>query len=166
MVPPSPHRRSWPCLRTPLSIYLIVMAPICGLMLFLMLTNTKSWMKWSAGVVLILTVVNLFKGYVRRLILTERSAKLVRAFASIEIPWSRVRGVGSYVPGGGVGATEYVYISTRETPPAGKWDIDRDTLQVQNQPGLIEAIVALRAKHDSMNDTREPVTAGSGDGFR
>lgn len=56
------------------------------------------------------------------------------------IPWSRVRRVDAYVPGGGLGATRYIYITTHNRPPLGKWEIDAETIQVQEQAGLLEAL--------------------------
>ncbi len=120
------------------------MGPICGLMVFLVATDTPDWMKWSAGAVVLFTVAALWRGYGRRLVLTPAGASLVRLVGSLEIPWERVRRVGVYIPGGGVGATEYVFITTRATAPDGKWDLDGETIQLQNRPGLIEAIEAAR----------------------
>ncbi|MCG8405624.1 MAG: hypothetical protein MI923_10545 [Phycisphaerales bacterium] len=151
MQPVCRHRRSWPFVRTPIAIYLIVMLPISGLMLFLAFNVTLAWMKWSAATVLALTAIGFYKGYVRRLVLTDKGPRLVRSFGSIEIPWSGVRLIGTYVPGGGVGATEYVFITTRDTPPVGKWDIDRDTIQLQNRPGLFESIEDARKRQGSMS---------------
>lgn len=140
-------RRSWPFLKTPLAIYLIVMLPVCGLMVFLLVTNTEGWMKGSAAAVLALTLVGFVRGYVRRLVLTGKGARLIRCCGTIDIPWERVARVGVYIPGGGVGATEYAYITTRDAEPLGKWDLDGDTIQIQNRPGLLDAIERARAAH-------------------
>ena len=135
-------------------MYLLVMGPICGLMVFLLANDTKPWMKWSAAVVLFFSLFGFFKGYLRRLQLSERGARLVRPFGTIDIPWPQAKRVGAYIPGGGVGAVEYIYITTRDEPPAGKWDIDRETIQVQGRPGLLEAIEKAR---DSAGDRAEIV---------
>jgi len=140
----APYRRSWPFFRTPIGVFLMVMAPIGGMMAIIVVGDTPSWMTWSAGVVLGITVLALWQGYARRLILSVRGARFVSGWRTVEIDWSEVRGVGSYIPGGGLGATEYVYITKRDSPPAGKWDRDEDTIQVQNRPGLIEAIEIAR----------------------
>lgn len=125
----------------------MVMAPIGSMMAIIVIVATPSWMTWSAGVVLAITLLTLYQGYVRRLILSDSGARFVGVGRAVEIDWAEVRGVGSYIPGGGLGATEYVYITKREPPPAGKWDRDQDTIQVQNQPGLIEAIEIARRTH-------------------
>ncbi len=145
----APYRRSWPFFRTPIGVFLMVMAPIGGMMSVIIVADTPSWMTWSAGVVLAITLLTLYQGYVRRLILSDGGARFVSAWRAVEIDWSEVRGVGAYIPGGGLGATQYVYITKRESPPTGKWDRDRDTIQVQSQPGLIEAIGVARGAHAS-----------------
>jgi hypothetical protein len=134
------HRRTWPFLATPLAIYLTVMVPVCGLELFLIVARAPAWMRWSAGAVVFFTIVGLIRGYVRRLVLSPRGASLRGLVQSIEIDWTRVRRVGTYTPGGGLGGAKYAYITTRDTEPLGKWDIDRETIQVQDRPGLMEAI--------------------------
>lgn len=97
----------------------------------------------TAGIVLAFSVYGLARGYLRRLSVTRNSAVLVGLWRRIEIPWSDVRSVGVYIPGGGVGATEYFFVSRHDTPPRGKWDIDQDTIQVQNRSGLVEAIEGI-----------------------
>ncbi|MFQ5500828.1 MAG: hypothetical protein ACE5EQ_00825 [Phycisphaerae bacterium] len=139
--------RSWSYLKTPWPVFLIVMAPINGLMVALILGKTPIWMSTSAGIVLALTILVAFRGYVRRLVLTSRGPRMIRLTGSIEIPWSQVRRVGVYAPGGGIGGNEYVYITTRDTPPMGKWDIDDQTFQLQDRPGLIEAIEASKRQN-------------------
>jgi hypothetical protein len=141
-----PHRRSWSYLRAPLAIYLVVMVPICAMQIVLICAGTPTWMKASAAVVVALTIAGLLRGYVQRLKLTSEAACLASLTRTIRIPWSRVNKTGVYIPGGGLGATEYVYITTCDRPPAGKWEIDEQTIQVQARPGLIEAIEECRAR--------------------
>lgn len=143
-MPTSPLRTSWPYLSTPIGVYLLVMLPICALEVFLLLTDCPPWMKWSAGGVVALSAVGLVRGYGRRLILAPEAAVFRGLFRSHRIPWSRVRRFGVYLPGGGVGATEYLFITTNDRPPRGKWDVDDETIQVQNRPGLLEAVREFR----------------------
>lgn len=140
------YRRSWPYLSAPLSVYMLVMVPICGLQLFLLLSKTPNWMRWSSGAVLVMTCIALARGYVRRMVLGDRGVRLRRLGGTIDIPWSRVRKIGVYVPGGGLGATQYAYVTTGDGPPAGKWDIGSETIQLQNRDGLLEAIQAARGQ--------------------
>jgi hypothetical protein len=136
--------RSWPYVRTPLSIYLIVMLPICALELFLIANRAPAWMTWTAGGVVVISAAGFFRGYLRRLVLDSKSARLWQPGRGIAIQWSDVRHVGVYVPGGGLGATAYLYITTRETIPQGKWDIDEATIQVQDRDGLREVVETFR----------------------
>ncbi len=116
------------------------MGPICGLQFFLLITRTPTWLRISAACVILLTAFGYVRGYVRRLVLSPEGAALRMLFSRRTIQWHRVRSVGRYVPGGGLGATPYVYISVHERLPEGKWEINDETLQVQDQPGLLEAI--------------------------
>jgi hypothetical protein len=124
----------------------MVMAPICALEAFLLVTNCPNWMRVSAGAVVMLTVLGFVRGYVRRLVIEEVGVRFKRLGGDLFIAWADVRRVGVYVPGGGVGATEYVYVTTRELPPQGKWDIDDHTIQIQNQARVLEAMEAARSR--------------------
>jgi hypothetical protein len=132
------------------------MIPICGLEVFLIATRCPAWMQGTAAIVLAFSAIGLAHGYLRRLALTKEMAALVGLLGRIEIPWAQVRSVGVYVPGGGVGATEYAYVTRRDAPPRGKWDIDLDTIQVQNRPGLMEAITWARRAAEARNDVGMP----------
>jgi len=131
-------------LRTPISVFLLVMLPINGLMVFLLAANTPTWMKITAGIVVMWTLLALAQGYLRRLIVDRRGVRLRGLFRSIEIPWIAVKKLDVYIPGGGLGATEYLYVTTKSEPPMGKWDVDDETIQVQDRPGLLEAVKAFQ----------------------
>lgn len=121
------------------------MLPINGLQVFLIVANTPTWIKVTAALVVLWTMLALAQGYVRRLIVDRQGVRLRGLFRSIEIPWTQVTRVGSYIPGGGLGATEYAYITTKPEPPMGKWDLDDETIQVQDRPGLLDEVQAYQA---------------------
>ena len=123
----------------------MVMAPICLFEGFFFITDTPNWIRASAGAVVLISIYGFVRGYGRRLVLSDEGAEWRTLTRSNLIRWNDVRHVGSYVPGGGLGATEYVFITKSAAPPEGKWQIDADTMQVQNQPGLMEAITAYRS---------------------
>ena len=122
------------------------MAPICGLGVFLFATDCPNWMRVSAGAVVVITLWGFVRGYARRLVIEEGGVRLKRLGADLFIAWAHVRGVGVYVPGGGLGATEYLYVTVRDSTPQGKWDVDSQTIQIQNQPGVLEALQAARSR--------------------
>lgn len=144
---------SWPFLAAPLGRYLLVMTPICALQAFIILSRCPIWMQASAGVVLALSLYGLAHGYLRRLMLTREAAVLTGITRRIGIRWSDVRSVGVYIPGGGVGATEYLFITTRDRLPRGKWDVDAHTIQVQSRPALVAAM------NDMIRDSGLNITA-------
>jgi hypothetical protein len=127
-------------LRTPLRIYLLVMLPICVLQIFLLIHDFPMWMKISGALVVIFTLHGLARGYVRRLILTDAGAELRGLFFGWKLPWTQVRRVGVYVPGGGLGAAEYLFIATQDAVPDGPWQMDSQTLQIQNREGLLKLV--------------------------
>ncbi len=147
------YRRTWPFLKTPLPIFIIVMLPINGLMVFLIVTATPLWMKLTSVLVMLVSLLTLARGYVRRLVLSSEGASLRRLFDRIDISWSDVKSCGVY-SAGGPGGTSYFYITRRAVQPGGAWDIDRNTIQVQDQPGLREA-VALAQKKDKPETSDE-----------
>ena len=120
------------------------MLPINGLQIFLLFANTPTWIKVTAALVVLWTLLGLAQGYLRRLIVDRQGVRLRGPFRNIEIPWSQVGRVGAYIPGGGLGATEYAYVTTKSEPPMGKWDLDDETIQVQDRPGLLEAVQAYQ----------------------
>ncbi|HWL95336.1 MAG TPA: hypothetical protein VNT79_17585 [Phycisphaerae bacterium] len=128
-----------------MSIFLAVLGPICGLMTFLMLTATPAWMKVTSGVVILVSAAAFARGYLRRLVVTTDSALLVTLVRRIEIPWSQVASIGIYEPAGKGGA-RYWYVSRGAGPPAGAWQMDKDTIQVQDREGLSQAIDELRSR--------------------
>lgn len=140
-------RTSWPYLRTPLRIYLVVMLPICALQGFLLFNPTPLWMKATAALVVLLTIHGFVRGYVRRLVLSADGARLIALTRTIALPWNRIKKYGVYVPGGGLGAVEYFYVTTHDRPPDGKWEIDECTIQIQARDGLLESVEALTAAH-------------------
>lgn len=139
-------RHSWPYLAAPLRVYLMVMLPICALQAFLIFLRCPLWMHLSSGGVLLISLYGLLRGYVRRLVITPEGASLRGLFTRIDIPWKEVRRIGVFVPGGGVGTTEYFYITTRDHEPAGKWDIGEHTIQIQNREGLERAMLFIRSE--------------------
>ncbi len=143
---PSPSnstRQSWPYLAAPLHVYLMVMLPICALQVFLIFLRCPLWMHLSSGAVLLISLYSLIRGYVRRLVITPEAASLRGLTSRIDIPWKEVRRTGVYTPGGGVGTTEYFYITTRNHEPAGKWDIGEHTIQIQNREELRSRVLLL-----------------------
>ena len=121
------------------------MLPINGLQIFLLFANTPTWIKITAAIVVLWTLLAFAQGYLRRLIVDRHGIRLRGLFRSIEIPWAAVKKLGVYIPGGGLGATEYLYVTTRTEAPMGKWDLDDETIQLQDRPGLLAALESYRA---------------------
>ncbi len=125
------------------------MGPINVLMVFLIATPSPIWMKISAAAVVGLTLYALMRGYLTRLTIEPAGVCLRRGARTILLKWSDIQAIDEYAPTGGVGGVTYVYVTTRDRPPAGRWEIDDTTIQVQARPGLLEALRAARAEHAS-----------------
>lgn len=121
------------------------MVPINALMTFLIVSRSPAWVAVTASVVLLLSAHAFVRGYVTRLSIDNDGIRLRRLTGSIFISWIDIREIGEYAPGGGVGGTEYVYVTTRSCPPKGKWDVDEKTIQVQSRAGILEALNDARA---------------------
>lgn len=103
-------------------------------------------MKLSSALVIALSLGSFVRGYWRRLSIRSEGVTFRLLFGKVEIPWEDVKAVGVYSPGGGKGGSEYVYISRRERQPGGTWEIDDDTIQLQNREGLLSEILAAQEK--------------------
>lgn len=121
-------------------IFLIVNAPINALMVFILSIRAMWWTKLTAGIVIAVSLYALVRGYVTRLTIDADGVRLRRLTGAILLPWNRIRRIGVYSPGGGVGGAEYVFVTTKDQPPEYKWDIDGSTIQVQAHPGLVDAL--------------------------
>ena len=127
------------------------MLPICALEIFLLLNKFPAWMKISSGIVVVLTAYGYIRGYARRLILTSAYAEMRGLFFRARLPWEKVRRVGTYLPGGGLGSTEYFFITANDDAPRGPWQIEKQMFQVQAQDGLLSL---ARELHDAAIGTK------------
>ena len=65
------------------------------------------------------------------------------------LPWSTIRRIDRYVPSGGVNGVKYVYITRRDRPPAGKWEMNPETVQLQDRPDLLDTLHRAWRANDS-----------------
>jgi hypothetical protein len=135
---PDDVRRSWPFFNTPLRLFLAVVAPVCALMLPLALVAPRGWMRATAAAVVLCSTYGAVRGYFCRLTIDVRGVTWRGLWRTIRLPWEQVRRIDRYAPG--VGGAEYVYVTTRDEPPAGRWDVDESTIQMQDRPGLLDAL--------------------------
>lgn len=133
-------KRTWPFLNTPLAVYLIVMLPINGLMAVVAASPHRDWIRLSAGVVIALSGYSFLRGYVRRLRIDAEGATFITLGSRQTIAWRDVRRIDCYVPSGGINGPKYVYVTSHERAPLGKWEIDSRMFQVQDRPGLLDAL--------------------------
>ncbi|MCK6484848.1 MAG: hypothetical protein HUU22_04490 [Phycisphaerae bacterium] len=133
-------KHTWPYLNTPLTVYLIVMLPINGLMAFVAASPHRDWIRLTACAVIALSGYSFLRGYVRRLRIDEQGVSFVTLGSRHTMAWRDVRRIDCYVPNGGVNGPKYVFVTSQDRPPRGKWEVDSRTFQVQDRPGLLDAL--------------------------
>ncbi len=134
--------RSWPVFSTPLRYFLWVFVPVGVLMGGLMIFSTRTGIRVSAGVVVACSLYAAVRGYACRVRVDSRGVVYRTLWRAVRLDWDAVRLVGRYTPGPGGAA--YVFITSRESPPAGRWDVDEKTIQLQDRPGLLESLESAR----------------------
>ena len=137
-------RRTWSYFNTPLRVYLAVMLPICALMSFLIIVPQISWVRASAAVVLAFSLYGFLRGYVRRLTVDSAGVRFRSLAGRWLILWRDVKQIGLYCPSGAVNGALFVFVTTQDRPPLGKWEIDSQTFQLQDRPGLLDALQNAR----------------------
>ncbi|GMV95762.1 MAG: hypothetical protein AMXMBFR83_01330 [Phycisphaerae bacterium] len=141
-------RRRWPFFSTPLGVFSAVMGPISAMMLLLAsLPAVPVGIRISAAAVVLVSVVSLLRGYGRRVELSEMGIRFRRpGGGDWFIPWGEVRLVGRYVPLDRNRTCRYVFVTRLEDPPVDRRELDADTIQLQDRPGLLEAIEWYRRR--------------------
>lgn len=149
--------RSYPFVNTPISLYLAVMAPICLLMGALAAAPHQVWIRISAAMVIIISAAGFARGFLRRAIVDEQGLTFRRMGAPIVLQWRNIKRIDVYSPTGSLNGPKYVFASDRDSPPAGVWQIDESTIQLQDRPGLLDE---LRARWSDAT-ARMPNTAAA-----
>jgi len=135
-------RRSWSYFSTPLRYFLWVFGPICALMAPLAVVAQRWPLRASATLVLICSAYAAVRGYLCRIEIDRDGVHYRSITRRIRIRWSAVRRLDRYAPG--AGNATYIYITCEDRPPLGRWEIDERTIQVQDRPGLLDALLEAR----------------------
>lgn len=142
--PGGPDARSWPFFNTPLRVFLAVVAPISALMALLATFTSRASIRYSAIAVLAVSIYAAVRGYACRVRVDPRGVEYRAPWRTIRIEWSRIRAIDRYTPG--VGGAGYIFITTHDGPPAGRWDVDAETIQIQERDGLLAALREAHAR--------------------
>lgn len=143
-----PARRVWPFFSTPFRVFGGVIGPIAGMMgLLAAMPRVPGMIRLTAGLVLAVSVYALYRGYGRRIIATGDSISFRSLTRAVSIPWTHVQRMGRYVPLDRNLQTQYVYITRRTEPPVDWREIDADTIQLQDRPGLLEELETLSGRN-------------------
>lgn len=134
-------RRVWPFFSTPFHVFMAVMGPIGAMSAFCAaMPAMPGWIRLSGGVVLVLSLYALYRGYGHRIEITPDHVRYRSLRRDLRIPWSQVRRIDRYIPLDRNLKTQYVYVTRLESPPVDWREIDNDTIQLQDRPGLLEAL--------------------------
>lgn len=172
--PSRPARCSWPFFSAPPATFLGVMGPLMLMMVILAsFSGIPSWIRCSAGVLVMISLWTFGRGYLCRIEASPTHVHYRTPLRRRSLAWSEVRGIDAYIPLDRNLKTRYVYITRRDEPPADRREIDADTFQLQDRPGLVEAlrdyhrmaIFGTARENDQVADGT-PVSAGRrGDHF-
>jgi hypothetical protein len=160
------RRQVWPFFSTPLRVFVLVMGPIAGSMTLLAaLPGVPAVIRITAGVVVAASLYGLVRGYANRVEADAEGIRYRGPGKHFRIPWRDVRHLDRYTPLDRNRTTQYVYATRLEVPPADWREIDRNTVQLQDRPGLLESLRAywLAAQHEEANRSgpQEVAEAGS-----
>jgi len=135
-------RRSWSYFSTPLRYFLWVFVPICALMAPLAVVAQRWPLRASAALVLLCSAYAAIRGYFCRVEADRDGVRYRSLSKDIRIRWPDIRRLDRYAPGAGNAA--YIYLTCEDRPPLGRWEIDDRTIQLQDRPGLLEALREAR----------------------
>lgn len=140
-------RRHWPFFSTPLPVFAGVMGPIGGMMFLLaVLPGIPGAIRGTAGLVVAISVASFVRGYGCRVELSEAGVTYHRPGRAWTLCWTDIRLTGRYVPLDRNRSTQYVFVTTLDAPPVDRREITPDTIQLQDRPGLLEAIEWYRGR--------------------
>ncbi len=157
--------RVLPMFSAPPRVFFAVMVPICALMAAVaVLGGFPAWARISAALVIVVSLDAIRRGYLHRLILHPDRIVYRTLLRSIEIPWSRVRLIGRYVPPDRNRTTAYVFVTGHDHAPADRREIDDHTLQLQDRPGLLELLESCRSAGRGVPGDSAPRNGSAGPG--
>lgn len=137
--------RRWSYFSTSMGRFLAVMGPVTGVMVALACSSrVPMGIRVSGAVVVTASLYAFWRGYLHRIEADERGVRWRALTRRIEIPWEQVRLIGRYTPPDRNGMTQYAFVTRCNTPPRDRRQVDAETLQVQDRPGLVEALEEMR----------------------
>jgi hypothetical protein len=98
----------------------------------------------SSAAVACISLYAFWRGYLGRVEATPRHVRYRRWRKVIVIPWQEVRLMDRYIPLDRNRHCRYVFITRLDTPPVDHREVDENTIQLQDRPGLLETLLAYR----------------------
>jgi hypothetical protein len=131
----------WPFFSTPLRVFAGVLGPIAGMMLLLaVLPGVPTAIRLTAGMVVGVSLYGFYRGYAHRVEVTPEGVCYRRPGRRVRLSWEEVRHVGRYVPIDRNRSSAYVYVTRLDAPPVDWREVDENTIQLQDRPGLLETL--------------------------
>lgn len=148
----APTRCQWYFFSTPLPQFLAVMGPLAIMMIWLaLLPSMPMGIRISSAAVAIISIYSFCRGYRSRIEATPEYIQYRAWPKHIVIPWRAVHMVGRYVPLDRNRSSPYVFVTRLDTPPVDRREIDANTIQLQDRPGLLEI---LQFYHDTAREQK------------
>jgi len=141
------HSRTvWPFFSTPLRVFLAVMGPVMLIMIAAaILPGMTRGIRISAAMVAAVSLYALHRGYRHRIEVTREAITYRSPARRFTIAWRDVRLIGRYTPPDRNSTSQYVYITRLDRPPVERRQIDENTIQLQDRPGLLETLQSYRS---------------------
>ena len=131
----------WSFFSTPFRVFAGVLGPIAAMMAVLaLLPGMPTVIRVTAGMVVLASLYGFFRGYGHRVEATAEGVCYRRLGRAVKLCWPEIRRIGRYVPIDRNRNCMYVYVTRLETPPVDWREVDENTIQLQDRPGLLEAI--------------------------
>lgn len=140
------------------------MVPIVSMMLLLaILPRVPLGLRLTAGAVVAVSLYAGYRGYGHRVEVTPESVTYRRPGRCFRLRWQEIRHIGRYIPLDRNRASQYVYVTRLDTPPLDWREIDENTIQLQDRPGLLESLQSRWEEFSSMAGTDARTTPKEGD---
>lgn len=145
-----PYR--WFFFSTPLWQFLAVMVPLTLMMLLLaVLSAMPLGIRLSSAAVACISLYALWRGYHYRVEATPQYVRYRGWRKDIVIPWHEVHLIDRYTPLDRNRGSQYVFVTRLDTPPVDRREIDENTIQLQDRPGLLETLRLCRQSAQGPN---------------
>ena len=108
--------------------------------LLALLPAMPAGIRMTAAMVAVVSLYSFWRGYRPRVEVSPEYIRYRTVGRRYTIFWSDVRGLDRYTPLNRNRTSQYVYITRLDSPPVDWRDMNANTIQLQDRPGLLETL--------------------------